>query len=142
MRVTRFCSISEFTKFASGETLRNDTDHYMGGKGGSTSRGFCFTEDDPDTAWRYLKGIVNHEVCMVLEIDKNLLNESMGRYADFSDGKDGSTACFKKEYCTCEYSNKTAKLIKSLSPEEFASCSDLISLMIFNASRKFIYKGN
>lgn len=137
MRVTRFCSISEFTKFVSGETLRNDTDHYMGGKGGSTSRGFCFTEDDPHTAWRYLKGIVSYDVCMVLEIDKDFLQETSGRYADFSDGKDGSTACIKKEYCTCEYSNKTAKLVKTLSPEEFASFSDLIALSIFSASRRF-----
>lgn len=49
-----------------GEMLTNSTDHYRGGKGGSTSVGFCFTTDKPRIAWRYLKGIVDADVCLVL----------------------------------------------------------------------------
>lgn len=141
MIVTRFCSITEFIMFVCGEVLRNDTDHFMGGKGGSTSKGFCFTEDDPHTAWRYLKGLVSPDVCMVLDIDKDLLTKSSGKYGDYSDGKDGTTPCLKTEYCTCEYSNKTARLIKALSPYEFSTPAELMALQIFMASRQelFIY---
>ena len=88
-------SIDEYNKFMAGETLTNTTDHYKGGKGGSTSKGFCFIEDNPKAAWRYLKGIVNPEVCMVLEIDPSLLTSSFGKYADYSDGK-GTHCCLKK----------------------------------------------
>lgn len=130
MRVTRFCSLAEFRKFESGEVLINNTDHYKNGKGGSTSRGFCFTEDDPSTAWRYLKGVVCPEVCMVLEFENGGLTPSMGRYADYSNGQDGSGSCLKVEYCTCQYSNKTAKLIKSIMLEDFATRAEKAAIKI------------
>lgn len=130
MRVTRFCSIQEYRKFVSGENLTNNTDHFRGGRGGSISVGFCFTEDDPKTAWRYLKGIVYPEICMVLEIDQSLLNESRGKYADYSNGQDGSHACLQKEWCTTQYSNKTAKLINTLTPEQFATPEELIAIRL------------
>lgn len=121
MRVTRFCSLNEYHKFISGETLINTTDHYNGGKGGSISVGFCFTEDEPHTAWRYLKGIVYPEICMVLDIDNSLLTPSFGKYGDYSNGQDGTHACLKIEYCLTQYSNRTAKLIQILTQEQFAT---------------------
>lgn len=136
MRVTRFCSLAEFHKFESGEVLVNNTDHYQNGKGGSTSRGFCFTEDEPSTAWRYLKGVVYPEVCMVLEFEDGVLIPSMGRYADFSNGRDGSTSCLKVEYCTCQYSNKTAKLIKSIMLEDFATPAEKIAIEVIKSMRR------
>lgn len=139
MIVTRFCSLAEYNKFMSGKVLKNTTDHYKGGKGGSTSRGFCFTEDPPNTAWRYLKGIVYPEICMVLEIDDSLLNLSMGKYADYSNGQDGSHACLKIEYCTCEYSNKTARLIKALQPKDFASTCEMLAIEILKSTNYLNY---
>lgn len=121
MRVTRFCSLAEYNKFMSGETLTNNTDHFKNGKGGSISVGFCFTDDDPQTAWRYLKGIVYPEICMILDIDRSLLRESRGKYADYSNGQDGSHACLKREYCLTQYSCKTATLVKTLTPEQFTT---------------------
>ncbi len=119
MRVTRFCSLNEYNKFISGETLINNTNHYKDGKGGSISVGFCFTDDDPITAWRYLGGIVYPEICMILDIDNSLLTPSFGKYADYSNRQDGTHACLKMEYCLTKYSNKTAKLIKTLTPKQF-----------------------
>lgn len=121
MKLTRFCSLAEFGKYMAGETLTNTTDHYQGGKGGSVSTGFCFSPDEPKTAWRYLKGIVNPEACMLLEISEELLTPSFGKYADYSKGHSGEISCIKTEYCLTEYSQKTARLIKFLTPEEFAS---------------------
>lgn len=140
MRVTRFCSLNEFYQFMSGETLINTTDHFKGGKGGSLSVGFCFTEDDPLTAWRYLKGIVYPEICMVLDIDPSLLKESRGKYADYSTGQDGTHICLKREYCLTQYSNKIAKLIKVLSLKEFASPEDLLAIQILTLNNNEMCK--
>lgn len=125
----------------SGETLINTTDHFRGGRGGSVSVGFCFTEDDPVTAWRYLKGIVYPEICMVLDIDDQLLTVSLGKYADYSDGKDGSDACIKVEYCLTQYSNKTAKLVRTLTQEQFAtSPEELLAIRLLMMTRYEIGK--
>jgi len=141
MIVTRFCSIEEYKKFMSGETLINTTDHFRGGRGGSVSVGFCFTEDDPVTAWRYLKDIVYPEICMVLDIDDQLLTVSLGKYADYSDGKDGSDACIKVEYCLTQYSNKTAKLVRTLTQEQFAtSPEELLAIRLLMMTRYEIGK--
>lgn len=140
MRVTRFCSLAEYHKFISGEVLVNTTDHYKGGKGGSTSKGFCFTEDSPHTAWQYLKGIVYPEICMVLEIADSLLNMSIGKYADYSNGQDGSHACLKIEYCTCQYSNKSARLVKALQPEDFASTCEILAIEILKSTNYLTFK--
>lgn len=125
MKLTRFCSKEEYEKFMAGETLTNHTDHYRGGKGGSTSVGFCFTTDPPKAAWQYLKGIVSSEVCMVLDIPQESLKISIGKYADYSKGQSGIHSCLKKEFCLTTYSNKTDRLIKVLQPEEFASEAEI-----------------
>lgn len=124
MKVTRFCSQRELDKYLAGETLTNDTDHYRGGKGGSTSVGFCFTTDEPRTAWRYLKGIVQADVCIVLDIDKNRLRKSSGKYADYSDGI-GFKSCLKTEYCTREYSQRNARLLKVYQLTDFATPEEI-----------------
>ena len=81
MILYRFCSQAEADALRRGEMITNNTDHYKGGKGGSISRGFCLTADEPKTAWRYLKGIVTPGVCMTLEIPDGLLRRSIGKYA-------------------------------------------------------------
>lgn len=113
IRLTRFCSKAEYRAFLAGRKLRNYADHWNGGKGGSTSRGVCFTADDPKTAWRYLKGIVCPEVCMVLDVDRESVSESSGKYVDYEKSI-GSVIIptYKQEFCTCEYSKRTAKLVR------------------------------
>ena len=136
MKVTRFCSLSEFESFQAGKTLINTTDHYCGGKGGSTSHGFCFSPDEPATAWRYLKGIVTPGICMVLEIPDSILTPSFGKYVDYSNEKEDFTTCLKKEYCLQMYSKKEAKLIEAIPLTEFASPSELIALAIIAQNRR------
>lgn len=130
MILTRFCSRAEYDKYMSGETLINTTDHYRGGKGGSTSVGFCFTKDEPKTAWRYLKGCVDFDVCLVLDIDEALLAHSFGKYSDYS-RSEGIGICIKDEYCITSYSNNTAKLLKVLKPEEFATKAEIEAIKWF-----------
>lgn len=123
IRLTRFCSYKEYEALVSGQVLRNNTDHYHGGKGGSLSSGFCFTPDPPKVAWRYLKGIVDYQICMVLEIDRACLTKSSGKYVDYSASSSASTipTCIKTEYCTTEYSDRVAKLVEVYDPLEFCS---------------------
>lgn len=92
MRVTRFMSLAEWEAFERGETLINNTDHFDGGKGGSKSVGFCFTEDAPEVAWRYLAGIVDADVWVTFEFPDNYLIQSDGVYADPREGPDSMTA--------------------------------------------------
>lgn len=77
MRVTRFMSLAEWEAFERGEILINNTDHFDGGKGGSKSVGFCFTEDAPEVAWRYLSGIVDADVWVTFEFPDNYLTKVM-----------------------------------------------------------------
>ena len=106
MRVYRFCSRREMRKLLRGEVIRSDTDHYRGGRGGSTSRGFCLTAEAPEKAWKYLKGIVCPEVCMRLEIPDGKLKVAWGKYArEFKGTADGRivyTTMRKREWCTGE----------------------------------------
>lgn len=131
MIVSRFCSKEEFDKFMAGETLTNDTVHSHNGFGGSSSIGFCFTKDEPKTAWRYLKGIVSKDICMVLDIDKSLLTKSKGKYPNYAKGHYLQT-CYKKEYCLRQYSNKTVRLVRVLKTLDFATAEELQALEICN----------
>lgn len=131
MKVTRFCSQCELDKYLSGETLTSDKDHYRGGKGGSTSVGFCFTTDEPHAAWRYLKGIVTAEVCIVIDIDKKHLRKSTGKYVDYSAGI-GYKSCLKTEYCTREYSKQNSRLLKVIDITEVASPEEIAVAKILN----------
>lgn len=127
MILTRFCSRQEFDKFLAGETLINNTDHYRGGKGGSVSKGFCFSPDEPKTAWRYLKGIVSYDACIIVDIpdDTPMLRKSCGKYMDYSNSRPFPHVCVKPEYCITEYDRNTAKLVRALPPEEFAAKEEL-----------------
>ena len=134
LTLTRFCSMDEYNAYRRGETLHNTTDHWQGGNGGATTNGFCFTEDDPKTAWQYLKGIVSPECCIIVEpMSQQVLYVGDGTYADYSNGKDGSTRCIKREYCTAHYSNKTMRLVKMLQPWEFMDDTDLEMVGVLKA---------
>lgn len=103
MKLYRFCSHKELQKLMAGETIHNTADHYRNGKGGSISRGFCLTQDKPEEAWKYLKGIVAPDVCIRFDIDRKLLTASNGKYAtNYMHHPDGSmtfTTEIKREWC-------------------------------------------
>lgn len=103
-KVVRFCSIEEYRRLMSGEYLYNLTNHAALGRS-TSSVGFCFAEDDPATAWRYLKGIVDSDVCMQLVFKPGTLTKSKGRYIDYSNGTFSSLPpCIKREWCCKTYS--------------------------------------
>lgn len=131
MIVTRFCSKAEYDAYMAGEELINNTDHYREGLGGSTSKGFCFTDSTPRVAWRHLKGIVTPEVCMVLDIPKWRLNTAWGKYADNIGGK-GYHIFLKQEYCTTRYSLQTASLVRTIPIEIIATTQEI-------AAAKMVY---
>lgn len=113
MLVTRFCSLKEFDAFKRGDDLVNNTDHYKDGRGGSTSIGFCFSRHRPEVCFEYLKGIVDTEICMILDFPDEYLSESIGKYRDINKlGKDGRyQPTLISELCCTTYNNRVARLI-------------------------------
>ena len=116
MRVTRFMSRDEWDAFKEGMILLNETDHFNSGKGGSNSKGFCFTEDTPDEAWKYLKGIVDADVCATFEFPDGHLTESYGVYADQREGAEFFDKMLKREWCCQTYHSSIAKVIEVKDP--------------------------
>ena len=125
MIVTRFMSRDEWDAFKEGRILLNETDHFDGGKGGSKSKGFCFTEDTPDEAWKYLKGIVDADVWATFEFPDGYLRESQGIYADHSEGADFLDKVIKTEWCCEEYDNKVAQMVAVCNPFQGEEYADL-----------------
>lgn len=116
MQVTRFMSRAEWDAFQDGKILVNETDHYKGGKGGSLSVGFCFTQDSPEEAWKYLKGIVDADVWATFEIPYKHLRISIGVYADHSEGAGFDDMVTKTEWCCTSYDKTIAKVVDYCCP--------------------------
>ena len=71
MIVHRFMSSEEYGRLVKGETLENHRHH---AKGGAGSVGFCFTQEAPELAIRWLSGIVDTDYCVTFRVrDKGLL---------------------------------------------------------------------
>lgn len=130
-------SRAEWDAFQDGKVLINDTDHYKGGKGGSLSVGFCFTEDSPEDAWVYLIGIVDADVCVTLEFPDGYLRESRGIYADHSDGAGFFNKVIKTEWCCEEYDNKVAQVVSFRNPFQGEEYADL--KMLAKIFRQILY---
>lgn len=111
MRVTRFMSREEFDKLMAGEKLVNTTNHRAQGSF-SGSVGFCFTEDEPMTAWRYLSGVCEADAWVTFDFPDGYLTESRGCYADHSEGARLGDLVLKREWCCTEYSMDTAMIVK------------------------------
>lgn len=137
MKVTRFMSKDEWDAFKDGRILYNDTDHFNGGRGGSKSKGFCFTEDTPDEAWKYLKGIVDADVWATFEFPDGYLRESRGIYADHSDGAGFFNKVIKTEWCCEEYDNKVAQVVSFRNPFQGEEYADL--KMLAHIFRQMLY---
>ena len=116
MRVTRFMSRAEWEAFERGETLINTTDHFDGGNGGSKSVGFCFTEDEPAVAWRYLAGVVDADVWATFEFPDNYLTKSDGKYSDKSKGACLFDYVIRTEWCCTSYNSTIAKVVDKCVP--------------------------
>lgn len=110
----RFCSYKEYEQYMSGSSLHNHTDHYHGGKGGSLSRGFCFFMGDIDEWARRLNGLVDFDVLLTVNVAPELVNPSMGVYADWAkdDGTHMPPKKHFREYCTNHYDRDNFHLMK------------------------------
>lgn len=116
MKVFRFMSNEEFMKYKNGENLYNNTKH----KAKTNSIGFCFFDLEdvkPEFAWRFMKGVVFPDVCVVFEVDKKQLKKGYGIYSDPNKTLYELMNFIPKkinvvEYSTNKYNNKTFKLVK------------------------------
>lgn len=111
MRVTRFMGRDEFDKLMAGEILTNTTNHREHGSF-SESVGFCFTEDEPMKAWRYLDGVCKADVWVTFDFPDGYLTESGGLYADRTESGEMVGLARKREWCCTEYSMDTAIIVK------------------------------
>ena len=111
MLLHRFCSLQEFLRYLAGLTLRNNTDHFHFGSGGSISRGFCFFEGSPEEWAHRLNGIVTFDVLLSVEVDPSLVRKSSGVYAHYPyDPVGPAVRRLFTEYCTESYSKADFKL--------------------------------
>lgn len=109
-------SYEEFRKYRNDENLYNNTKH----KAKTNSTGFCFfsLEDfKPEYAWRFIKGAISADVCVIFEVDRSLLRKKYGIYNDPNKTLLEKINCVIKsmkvnEYCAAKYGNKNFKLVK------------------------------
>ena len=132
----RFMCRQEYYKYLSGEVLHNESDHYRDGKGGSTSRGFCFFKGNVREWAHRLNGLVSFDVLLTVEIDvlnfDGDIRISSGVYAE-----DPSEEYVKRrllrEICTTAYSMATMRFVSadfkySMNPN-FVSKGDLMEMV-------------
>lgn len=116
MKIFRFMSYKEFEKYMNGENLYNNTKH----KAKTNSIGFCFfdiNDFSPEFAWRFLKGAIFPDICVVFEVDETLLRKGYGIYSDPNKTLYELMNFIPKmirvsEYCTEKYNKETFKLVK------------------------------
>lgn len=112
----RFMSREEYIMYHSGEVLHNDTDHYQGGKEGSTSKGFCFFTGNIHEWAHRLNGLVSFDVLLTVELD--LENTDADVYISSGVYTDDPSAEFPKrrlyrEVCTTAYSKQSMRFISA-----------------------------
>lgn len=120
MIVHRFMSLKEYNALQSGKIITNNTIHAKKGFK-TTSKGFCFFEEDPDEAIHWLSGIVDLDVCVSFEIEEKLLAKTQGKYADstkFDPSKvmhigDKIEYIVKNEYCRFWYCLDIVKILSA-----------------------------
>lgn len=112
MRVTRFMSRAEWDALCSREKIYNNRKH----NAKTTSVGFCFTEDEPQVAWKYLGGIVDADVCVTFEFPDGFLTEATAKYADQREGAGFDDMVTKTEWCCTSYDKTIAKVVDYCCP--------------------------
>ena len=116
MKIFRFMTYKEFEKYMNGENLYNNTKH----KAKTNSIGFCFfdiNDFSPEFAWRFLKGAIFPDICVVFEVDETLLRKGYGIYSDPNKTLYELMNFIPKmirvsEYCTENYNKEVFKLVK------------------------------
>lgn len=110
----RFMSKAEYIMYQSGEVLHNNTDHYRNGKGGSTSRGFCFFMGNVREWAHRLNGIVSFDVLLTVEFNGEDLDGdvyiSSGVYADNPSAEFPKRKLYR-EVCTTAYSRESMRFV-------------------------------
>lgn len=109
-------SYEEFEKYMNGENLYNNTKH----KAKTNSIGFCFfdiNDFSPEFAWKFLKGAIFPDICVVFEVDETLLRKGYGIYSDPNKTLYELMNFIPKmirvsEYCTENYNKEVFKLVK------------------------------
>ena len=135
MRLFRFCSPKEIEALLRGATLIHSGDHFKNGRGGSVSKGFCFTPDPPKRAFKYLKGIVCPLCCVEYEVPVGVITPSLGVYAKDHDDRSYSKQ-LKLEYCCTKLSLSLFHLIRIYLPSDYTSKEELeASLFIYKIRR-------
>ena len=128
MKVTRFMSRAEWDKLKAGQTITNNRRH----EAKTTSVGFCFTEDEPQVAWKYLDGIVDADVCVTFEFPEDFLTESTAKYADQSEGAKMTDLMDKREWCCAEYSINDCRVVCAIDPfmgEEYQQLKKIVDFL-------------
>ena len=101
-----------------GQQLINESRH----KGCRTqSRGFCFTADEPKVAIQYLKGNVDTDFCVTMNIPDSMLHKTKAIYRDWQHddvmshplpmNADDVPMVEKTEYCLTRYSRNRVTLL-------------------------------
>ena len=112
MKVTRFMSRAEWDALCSGKKICNNRKH----DAKTTSVGFCFTEDAPEDAWKYLSGVVDADVCATFDFPDGFLTESTAKYAEQREGAKMTDLMEKREWCCTEYSLNDAHWVDVIDP--------------------------
>lgn len=114
MKLFRFMSAREAFEYFGGHNLKNNTHH----TGRTNSVGFCFfplDQDEPETAFRYMQGVVDMDVCIVFEVDDKTLSKMKKGYGVYSSYKEGwkwGDTQELVEYSITEYNNIDFKPVK------------------------------
>jgi hypothetical protein len=116
MQVFRFMSEYELLKYLHGKELHNNTRH----QAKTDSIGFCFFDMNdvtPEYAWKFLKGAIFPDICVVFEVDEKILKKGYGIYSDpektlYELMNFIPKAIKVPEYSVTKYDNKTFKIIK------------------------------
>lgn len=116
LRLHRFMSKEEYIMYQSGEILRNDTDHYRNGEGGSTSKGFCFFIGSVREWAHRLNGLVSFDVLLTVEFNGVDLDAdvciSTGIYADNPSAEYPKRKLYR-EVCTTAYSLQSMRFVSA-----------------------------
>lgn len=127
MKVTRFMSRCEWDKLKAGQTITNNRKH----DAKTTSVGFCFTEDEPQVAWKYLSGVVDADVCATFDFPDGFLTESTAQYADRREGAKFFDLMEKRDWCCTEYSLDDCKVVNVIDPYMGEDYRDLKKIVDF-----------
>lgn len=129
MKVTRFMSRAEWDALCSCKKITNNRKH----DAKTTSVGFCFSEDSPKVAWKYLGGVVDADVCVTFDFPDGFLTESTAKYADQRDGAEFGDLMTKREWCCTEYSLNDCKVVKVIDPfmgEDYRKLKKIVDFLL------------